>query len=79
MEREKKFPDKHKLKEFITTNPAVQKLLEGILYTEEEKIIFMSIGNKEQSSKQANEENIKHYKINKIARWWRTPLIPARL
>jgi hypothetical protein len=63
----KSFHDKHKLKECITTNPAVQKLLEGMLHIkeEEEKITFMRHREqgtilKQKASKY--EENSKHYK-----------------
>jgi hypothetical protein len=33
---EKVFHDKKKLKQYMTTKPSLQKILEGILYTEEE-------------------------------------------
>jgi hypothetical protein len=32
----KNFQDIHKLKEFMTTKPALQKILKGIIYIEEE-------------------------------------------
>jgi hypothetical protein len=32
------FPDKQKLKQYITTKPPLQKILQGILYTENESI-----------------------------------------
>jgi hypothetical protein len=32
----KTFDNKHKLKEFMTTKPALQKTLKGLLHTEEE-------------------------------------------
>jgi hypothetical protein len=35
-EEQKTFHDKQKLKEFMATKPAVQKILKGILHTEEE-------------------------------------------
>jgi hypothetical protein len=31
------FHEKHKLKQFMTTNPSLQKILKGILYTEGER------------------------------------------
>jgi hypothetical protein len=34
----KTFHDKHKLKQFMKTKPALQKILTGILHTEEEDI-----------------------------------------
>jgi hypothetical protein len=30
------YHDKQKIKEFMTTKPAIQKMLKGILYTEDE-------------------------------------------
>jgi hypothetical protein len=33
----KTFQDKHKLKLFVTTKPALQKILKGIQYTDEEE------------------------------------------
>jgi hypothetical protein len=38
----KTFHTKHKLREFMTTRPALQKMLKGILYPEEEEILTQS-------------------------------------
>ena len=32
--KKKSFPDKQKLKEFVTTGPALEEMLKGVLHTE---------------------------------------------
>jgi hypothetical protein len=43
----KTFHNKEKLKEFMTTKPALQKILKGLLHTEEETGLRQGRGNKE--------------------------------
>jgi hypothetical protein len=43
-EEMKTFYDKQKIKKFMTTKPALQKIFKGILYTEQEENATMTTG-----------------------------------